>query len=444
MSSGLGRRLMGSLFLGVVVALLVAAAAVFVLGRPPHTFRIAAGAEGGMYEAFSQDLSAELARQGFDLQIIETAGSIDNAALLREQQADIGLIQSGTENLADIGASTALAEVFYEPIWLFYRTDSVEVVDGVAQLDGKLLGIGPEGSGTHALALELIAEAGITPITVPTTTTDAVDALRSGALDAAIFVVAPNAPIVGDLAAIPDLGLLSLEHTDGISRRLPYLSAVTLPAGVLDPAADVPPEDVPMLAARATLMGRGSLHPDLARLVVQSLPAVMPLALVGDPHAFPSLEGTQLPVNADAQKFYAEGPTPLERFLPFEIASPLSRIYLVLLPLLVLAFPLWTLTKAGIAWFMRGRINNWYPRIHAIERGIDSASLGQLEENRDFLRAVAAQLETKTRVPAGYGAAYYDLRIDLQYVMERVEGRIAVLRAAQDAGGSEAVSEAAR
>jgi uncharacterized protein len=284
--------------------------------------------------------------------------------------------------------------------------------------------------------MRIIAETGMQPITRAMDTADAVDALRAGSLDAAVFVMAANAPLVDELVKIEDLALVPVEHADGLSRRMPWLSAVTLPSGVLDPAADEPPADMPMLAARATLMARESLHPDLARLVVKSLPAVMPLALVGDPDAFPSLQGSEFPANEDARKFFMEGPTPLESFLPFEIASPLSRIYLILLPLLVLAFPLWTLTKAGIAWYMRGRINNWYPRIHDAERRIDTAPLAQLREDDQALRALAAQLSAKTRVPAAYGAAYYDLRVDLDYVLQRLGRRIAELEA-QEGDGTE-------
>ncbi len=434
-TGGLARRLFGSLLLGLSVAVLVGGMAVVLLGRPPHTFRMASGAEGGMYEAFARDLALELAGQGFELQVIETDGSIENADLLRKGHADIALVQSGTEELADLGGSTALAEVFYEPVWLFYRPSAVPIVDGAPDFDGRTLGIGPDRSGTHAVAMRIIAETGMEPITRAMDTAAAVDALRAGTLDAAVFVMAANAPLIDELVQIEDLALVPVKHADGLSRRMPWLSAITLPSGVLDPSADEPPADVPMLAARATLMARESLHPDLARLVVKSLSAVMPLALVGDPEAFPSLERSEFTANEDARKFFLEGPTPLESFLPFEIASPLSRIYLVLLPLLVLAFPIWTLTKAGIAWYMRGRINNWYPRIHDAERRIDTAPLAQLREDDEALRALAAQLSTKTRVPAAYGAAYYDLRVDLDYVLQRLGRRIAELEA-QEGDGS--------
>ncbi len=134
MGNGLGRKLFVSLVLGIIVAVIVGALAVVVIGRPPKTFRLAAGQPGGMYEAFALALKDDLAMQGYTVQILETAGSIENAELLRTGRADVGLIQSGTELLADIGGSTALSEVFYEPLFLFARRGAIPLVEGVPEL----------------------------------------------------------------------------------------------------------------------------------------------------------------------------------------------------------------------------------------------------------------------------------------------------------------------
>jgi uncharacterized small protein (DUF1192 family) len=83
---------------------------------------------------------------------------------------------------------------------------------------------------------------------------------------------------------------------------------------------------------------------------------------------------------------------------------------------------------------------------HAIERGIGGASLEKLEADRAFLQSLSSQRATRTRVPAGYGAAYYDLRIDLDYVLGEVDARIAVLRAESrsDLGRTDAAHEEKR
>jgi len=43
---------------------------------------------------------------------LASVGGLPNAELLRTGEADVGLFQSGTEQLADVGAATALSEVF--------------------------------------------------------------------------------------------------------------------------------------------------------------------------------------------------------------------------------------------------------------------------------------------------------------------------------------------
>ena len=286
----------------------------------------------------------------------------------------------------------------------------------------------PAGSGTNATARALIDQTGSTAIALEWTTDEAIAGLAAGTIDAAFFVVAANAPLIAELAAIPELELLAVPNVEGLARRLPFLSPVTLFRGTFDPGASpVPPQDMAMLAARATLMGRDGLNPDLARLIVRELPEVLPVPYVGDLDAFPSLTQTQFPVNEDARKYLEEGPTPLESFLPFEIASPLSRVYLILLPLLVLAFPVYTLAKAGWEWFNNSRVVSWYPRINAIERNLEASDLDELMAQQDFLVGLDGQLARQRRVPAGKMGTLYQLRTHLSFVIRKVEARIAEL-----------------
>ena len=119
-SKGLARRVLGSLALVVAVALILLAVIVFVVARPPHRFRIAAGAAGGAYVGFAQALRDELGSQGFTADVIETAGSVDNVAMLKSGAVDVGIVQSGTDSFVDMSGLTAISELFYEPVWMFY------------------------------------------------------------------------------------------------------------------------------------------------------------------------------------------------------------------------------------------------------------------------------------------------------------------------------------
>lgn len=430
-SSGRGRRLATIVFLVVGALVLVGATMLLVVGRAPSSIRLAAGAPGGAYHAFAERLRDAVAERGFELVLLETNGSVDNVRAIQGGQADIALVQSGTEEIVDVSGFTAISELFYEPIWIWYRQDRFTTFDSVAGLEGKRVSVGVPGSGTFAVADRLLGMNGVTSAErVEAGATDTEAMLLAGEVDAGFIVAAADAPVIASLAADPGLAVYTYSRAEAYARRLPYLSAVPIARAVLDLSRDLPEVDGEILAARATLVGEPGLHPDIARLLVTVIPEVLNYPLIGDPQAFPSLTMTRFPTNDDARRYLEDGPTPLERVLPFWIASPLARYYVIILPLLVLLFPLWQIVKAMYGWYMKSRIFNWYPQLHAIERGLPDSTLPQLRLQRRFLQAVVDQVSARTRVSAGYMSAYYDLRGHIDFVEHQIDARIAVLTAA--------------
>ena len=53
----------------------------------------------------------------------------------------------------------ALGSLYREPLWVFYRGD--KPLERLSQLAGKRIGVGPAGSGTHAIAMQLLAANGL-------------------------------------------------------------------------------------------------------------------------------------------------------------------------------------------------------------------------------------------------------------------------------------------
>ena len=438
-TKSLGRRLLGSLVLGLTVALVVGLVLVFIVGRPPHRFRIAAGAAGGAYVAFAQALRDTLATEGFTVDVIETAGSVENVALLKSGGADVGIVQSGTDEFLDMSGLSAISELFYEPVWVFYSQARVPAMSSAQDLVGKRLGIGPDGSGTNLLARAILSADKVDDTTatlVPATTSDALAMLQAGTLDAAFVVASPAAPIVAQYALTPGVGIYNDDLTDAIARRLPFFTSLVLPRGVLDIRANVPPTDTTMVGVRATLMAKDGLQADLARLLARSVGGVLTYPLIGDPTAFPGLDTTRFPRNDDAVRYFKDGPTALEQFLPFDIASPLSRWWVLILPLIVLLFPLVAIVRAVWSWFNTSRIVSWYPRLHWIEQNLDSFSTEQLDAQLVFLKDLDSSLPTRTRVSAGYLAAYYDMRTTVRFVSGRVAARHDELRDMEAAGAA--------
>ncbi len=63
-------------------------------------------------------------------------------------------MQGGLTDGVDIAGLMSLGSMFPQPVMVYYRHR--EPVERLSQLKGKRLAIGPEGSGTRALALKLL------------------------------------------------------------------------------------------------------------------------------------------------------------------------------------------------------------------------------------------------------------------------------------------------
>ena len=133
-----------------------------ILPGPPKTLTIATGFPEGLYHQFAKQLQAELAKQKITLRIRNTGGSADNLALMADPKSgvDLAIIQSGVGDPSRFPNLTALAGLFYEPLWVWYRPETFAKDGGslqqLSQLKGKKVSIGNEGSGTNLLSQAIL------------------------------------------------------------------------------------------------------------------------------------------------------------------------------------------------------------------------------------------------------------------------------------------------
>jgi hypothetical protein len=86
---------------------------------------------------------------------------VETAALLRDPHSgvSVGLIQGGVIGAGNTAGLESLGTLAYEPLWWFHRRENQGAeADG---LRGRKIAIGPQGSGTRALSLELIKRTGM-------------------------------------------------------------------------------------------------------------------------------------------------------------------------------------------------------------------------------------------------------------------------------------------
>lgn len=390
---------------------------------PPKALSMAVGRPGGGYDAIAQDYRRILARDGITLDILDTAGSMENSRLLARGAADVALIQGGVP-VSEETRAEALAAVFVEPFFIFHRTDMAEAADP-ASWGGLRIAAGEPGGGTRMALNALIEGLGLgldQSRFLPLGGADAARALLQDNADVAIFVAPIDAPYLAPLLADPDrIAIASLRDTAALSRRLPFVRSVDIPAAGLDYAARIPAERVPLTAMIATLAAQGDLHPALVNRLVRAAEEIHSgPVLLSDTLSFPSAEGASLPMNPQARAALSSEPGLLERILPYWVAAQITRVTVLLVPLLVLLVPLLRAVPGLYEWRMRSRVYRRYGRLTAIDAeaagGLDDARRDALLGELDAMDAEAKSLE----VPVKYRDAAYNLRLHIDLVRRRI------------------------
>ena len=90
-------------------------------------------------------------------------------------------------------------------------------------------------------------------------------------VDAVLLVAAPRRPYrTSNLPGPETSKIASLVQAEAFARRFPFLTAIQLPRGAIDLAADIPGRDIALLATTATLVVKENFHPALGLLLLQA------------------------------------------------------------------------------------------------------------------------------------------------------------------------------
>ena len=404
----------------------------FVGAPPPRTFRLAAGAKGGAYYDFARQYAAFMAKRGITVEVIETAGSIENLRLLQEPASgvDVALVQGGVTDENAAQGLVGLGSVCYEPLWVFHRAGTNFPL--LCDLKGHVLAVGPEGSGTRPLALKLLAANGIvadTSTLLPLGGTNALAALVDGRVDALFTVASVEAESVRRLLEDPHVAPMSFTRANAYARRFRTLSAVRLPEGVVDLEHNVPPAEVRLVSPAAMLVARESFHPALADLTLQAAASVHSSGdIFAEPGVFPSKLYMDVPLSRDAERYFKYGPPVLQRYMPFWVANTVDRIKIMLVPLLVLLLPLFKIVPPTFRWRVRSRITCWYKQLAAIDERIATADAATIDELMASIDRVEHDV-IRVSVPLGFADQLYNLRAHIALVRERITSRPCVRKA---------------
>jgi TRAP transporter TAXI family solute receptor len=424
--------------LGAVgVALLLAVVAQVIFSLPPRQITFLTGREGGAYYLGGQLFQDFAARNGFTVELVETAGSVEALQMLEAGEGDVALVQGGISIDADPENVSALATVAYEPLWILYRRELAEdaPLDSLTQLKDMRVSIGEIGSGTNQLVRSLLSDFALTDedmTLLEWPSSDSVEGLRNGDLDAAIFVVNTSSPIFQEAVFDPNLELMSVREAEALVRRHRFLSVLTLPRGTIDLVNETPRVDVTLLATEANLIVRSDLHPDILRLLAFAVVDVTGSgSFFAERGYFPNTLNTDLPVSKEGETYLQRiknNEFMLDRYLPFWASAMFDRYLLFVLPLMLILLPLLGRSPVLYQVYMRGKVNRWYNEVHRIERQVDAMAVSETRAAIDELEHIDDVLRQELLVSNAYMPNLYALRTHIDYVIRRLRMRQAGAR----------------
>ncbi|MFZ6778154.1 TAXI family TRAP transporter solute-binding subunit [Undibacterium sp. Ji83W] len=397
---------------------------------PPRVIDISSGQENGSYERFAKRYAQELQKNQITLRQQSSQGSEENLSRISDPDSEIevGFVRSGStdEAQAHERGLISLGSLFYEPIWVFYR--SPKEFTTISQFKGKIVNVGPDGNGVAKLFSQILSVNSMSEedVTIQKRAdTPGTVALLDNKVDVLIFSSASDSPLVQMLLQTPGIRLFDFVQAEAYTRRFPFLSHVVLPRGIVDIGKDIPAHDYHLIAPTATLVAHESLHPALMGLLLQAAHRIHSGAdWFSRQGEFPSDKYTEIPVSHEAEKFYKNGPPMLQRYLSFWIANFIERMWVVIVALGALFLPLSKIIPPLYVWRIRSRIYRWYGQLRLVEQAIEEVALEDKQSVAEKQLRHLDEIEEKVNritIPLSYAEELYGLRSHIHFVRSRVQ-----------------------
>jgi TRAP transporter TAXI family solute receptor len=237
---------------------------------------ILTGGATGTYIQFGRNISEMAAKCGVTLNVVESAGSLENFLGVRKRRfTQLGIVQSDVleylktfaaddQSIARAILGVRIAFPLYnEEVHILARKD----IESLKDLEGKKVAIGVEDSGTFLTASLVLDLAQISPAErLKINADDSLAALKGGQIDAFFYVAGAPTKLFQSPEIDPErFHLLPISD--------PTLQAVYLPGQI--PAGSYPfqPDPVDVVAVKAVLMtyeydpGRNAYHRESCRAV---------------------------------------------------------------------------------------------------------------------------------------------------------------------------------
>ena len=399
----------------------------YFIPAPPHEITIAVGVKNGPFEHLALRYRERLARHHVKLNIRLTESSADSIKLLRDAKSglDAAFSLGGVSNSSESPELASLGRIAYSPIWIFYR--GPETIDNLSQLRGKRLSLGPS---TRRKYTEILAAYGVNAENTTLLTHSAPAAekmLLAGTVDVIFISQQANSPNILATLRDPSVRLVNVAQAEALTQLFPSLNRLVLPRGVIDLQKNIPASDVSLIALTDVVLVRANLHPEMIYLLAQTIKQEHGgggiFQRAGE---FPTQTDPEFPMAEEAVDYYKNGPSFLQRYLPFWMINYAKRAAAILIAAVAVIIPVFTYAPRFYAWLVNLRLLRLYRRLRLAN--------GHLKDELTVERVAALQrdLEQIDRaaniLPMRHSDLFFSLLMHIDMTRTRLAARLAELR----------------
>ena len=177
----------------------------------------------------------------------------------------------------------------------------------------------------------------------------------------------------------PDYQLVNMTDAEALTRIFPYLVKLVLPRGVVDFERKIPASDISLIGTTNVVLVREDLHPAIIDLLAKTITEVHGTASIFQRAGeFPSVADPEYPVAEEAREYYRNGPSFLNRYLPFWVTNIVKRVLALALTAVAIILPVLSYGPSFYKWLIEYRLRALYRRLRSIEerlhKGLDSVA----------------------------------------------------------------------
>jgi len=398
----------------------------------PKTVKLAVGAEGGGYYKDALEYQEELKKDGINLELVCTRGSVDAQEMLLNAEVDFAFIQGGTEQPNVL----ALANVEYEPIWIFYNDKRIT---DLKSLKGKKIAISQKGSGILPVAKELLNLVGINGFnselkSLPNS--EALQALKSKEIDAMFYIAAPNAKLITQLMDIPNIHLMNFKESESYRQffiqKHEYFHIVKLHKNGFNLRKHIPTKSHTLLATTAILATDKRASDEMVRLMIKVARRVHHhMGIFHDENIFPNVSMLTIKQHTASKYYFRKKSNYYEENYSFWTAQTLTKLQNItlkyILPFVtIFAFFIEVLIPSYHL-YTRRKLNAWYDSINLIDTNIENLNLRDLKGHRLKLQSMLSEIRATDDIPAVHMEVFYTLQNQIVNILDDIDKRIHLL-----------------